>query len=236
MQKRSNQNNDPNLHLPPTAVVVQNPTFAPSSTPHARTESVIVMGSNQQSYVVPMMVTGGSEEENGLIGNDAASSGSLLDDADYLVPSTGQATAYELMQVPGASDHRSSAQIYSPPEPPPPPPSGPTSTGAGGGDYTYIDEDAPDDGYSRADIEYATVVDGVQQQQLQLDQDGYVEGGALPSGLAVYAEPSARGSVGGVGAPAAGNVVLDGGGYVAGSDLPGLTTGPSVFETANSTA
>lgn len=107
--------------------------------------------------------------------------------------------------------------IYSPLEPPPPPPGW---VAGGGADYTYIDEDAPDDGYSRAAIEYATVVDGA-----QLDRDGYVEGGGLPSGPAVYAEPAARGSGGG------GGVLLDSGGYVVGGDLPGS----SVYETANTT-
>ena len=174
------------------------------------------MGSNQQSYAVPME---GGGEGTGVLGSSA---GSLQDAADYLVPSTVQAEAYAVMQVPGAREHRSSAPIYSPPEPPPPPPGW---VAGGGADYTYIDEDAPDDGHPRAAIEYATVVDGA-----QLDRDGYVEGGELPSGPAVYAEPAARGSGGGGGAPAS-RVLLDSGGYVAGGDLPGS----SVYETANST-
>lgn len=229
----------------------------------------------------PMRAASVGREEAGILGSSA---GSLQDAADYLVPSTVQAEAYELLQVPGAREHRSSAPIYSPPEPPPPPPPGWVAGGAGdytyidedapddghsraaieyataveytpeaeylepavvGADYEYgsvlttssaaggsgdndveyvepnaIDEDAPDDGYSRAAIEYATVVDGA-----QLDRDGYVEGGELPSGPAVYAEPAARGSGGG------GGVLLDSGGYVAGGDLPGS----SVYETANTT-
>lgn len=109
-----------------------------------------------------------------------------------------------------------------------------TSSAAGGSgdnDVEYVEpnaiyEGAPDDGHPRAAIEYATVVDGA-----QLDRDGYVEGGELPSGPAVYAEPAARGSGGGGGgggAPAS-RVLLDSGGYVAGGDLPGS----SVYETAN---
>jgi len=234
----------------------------------------------------PMRAASVGREEAGILGSSA---GSLQDAADYLVPSTVQAEAYELLQVPGAREHRSSAPIYSPPEPPPPPPPGWVAGGAGdytyidedapddghpraaieyataveytpkaeylepavvGADYEYgsvlttnsaaggsddndveyvepnaIDEDAPDDGYSRAAIEYATGVDGA-----QLDRDGYVEGGELPSGPAVYAEPAARGSGGGGGAPAS-RVLLDSGGYVAGGDLPGS----SVNETANTT-
>lgn len=126
--------------------------------------------------------------------------------------------------MPGAADHRSNAHIYSPPEPPPQTGAiagGTSGAGGGGADYTYIDEDAiDDDGHSQAAIEYATVVDGA-----QLDKDGYVEGGELPSGPAVYAEPLAGGA-------AANRVVLDEGGYVAGSVLPGSF----VYETANSTA
>ena len=268
---------------PAPPVSVPNPAFAPGSTSPARTDSVVVMGSNQQSYAVPME---GGGEGTGVLGSSA---GSLQDDADCRVPSIVQADAYELMQVPGACEHRSSAPIYSPPEPPPP--GSPGWVAAGGGDYTYIDEDAPDDGnsraaieyataveytpeaeylepavvgadyeygsvlttssaaggsgdndmeyvepnaidddapddgYSRAAIEYVTVVDGA-----QLDRDGYVEKGELPSGPAVYAEPVARGSGGGGGAPAS-RVLLDSGGTVAGGDLPGS----SVYETANST-
>lgn len=162
----------------------------------------------------PMRAASVGREEAGMRGSSV---GGLQDAADYLVPSTVQAEAYELLQVPGAREHRRSAPIYSPPEPPTPPPGW---VAGGGADYTYIDEDAPDDGYSRAAIEYATVVDGA-----QLDRDGYVEGGELPSGAAVYAEPIARGSSSG------GGVLLDSGGYVVGGDLPGS----SVYETANTT-
>jgi len=161
----------------------------------------------------------GGGGETGVLGSSV---GGLQDAADYLVPSTVQAEAYELLQVPGAREHRSSAPIYSPPEPPPPPPGW---VAGGGADRTYTDEDAPDDGHSRAAIEYATVVDGA-----QLDRDGYVVGGELTNGSAVYAEPAARGSSGGGGAPAI-RVLLDSGGYVAGGDLPGS----SVYETANTT-
>lgn len=189
-----------------------------------------------------------------------------------------QAEAYELMQLPGAREHRSSAPIYSPPPPPPgwvaggggdaPDDGHPraaieyataveytpkaeylepavvgadyeygsvlTASSAAGGsgdnDVEYVEPnaiygDAPDDGYSRAAIECVTGVDGA-----QLDRDGYVEGGELPNGPAVYAEPAARGSGGGGGAPAS-RVLLDSGGYVAGGDLPGS----SVNETANTT-
>jgi len=139
---------------PSPPVSVPNPAFAPTSTSHAQTESIVVMGSNQQSYAVPME---GEGEQTGILG---ASAGSLQDDANDLIPRPAQANAYELMQVTGAREHRSSAPIYSPPEPPPPPPG--WVAGGGGADYTYIDEDAPDDGNSRAAIEYATVVDGVQ--------------------------------------------------------------------------
>ena len=95
----------------------------------------------------PMRAASVGREEAGMLGSSV---GGLQDAADYLVPSTVQAEAYELLQVPGASEHRSSAPIYSPPEPPPPPPGW---VAGGGPDYTYIDEDAPDDGYSRAVIE-----------------------------------------------------------------------------------
>eukprot|EP00729_Bicosta_minor_P019316 gene19316-biopygen16281 len=167
----------------------------------------------------PMRAASVGREERGLLGSSA---GSLQDDPNYLVPSAVQAVAYELMLVPGAREHRRSAPIYSPPEPPPLPPGW---VAGGGADYTYIDEDAPDDGHSRAAIEYATVVDDA-----QLDRDGYVEGGELPSGPAVYTEPSVRGTGGGGGALAR-RVLLDSGGYVAGGDIPGL----SVYETANTT-
>lgn len=95
----------------------------------------------------------GEGEQTGILG---AIAGSLQNDASDLIPRPAQANAYKLMQVTGAREHRSSAPINSPPKPPPPPPGW---VAGGGADYTYIDEDAPDDGHSRAAIEYATVAD-----------------------------------------------------------------------------
>ena len=150
----------------------------------------MVVGSNQQSYVVPMLQTNR--------GSGGGGGGGGQGEVNCLAPSSAQAHACELRQVPGASDHRTNAQVYSPPEPPPKPTPPGNEWGRGGSDYAYIDEDASDDdGYSRAEIEYTTVAAGAQQQQQQqqqqqLDCDGYVEGGELPAGgEAVYAQPAA---------------------------------------------
>ena len=186
-------------------MVVDNPTFgSPDPSANGRRGSVVVVGSNQQAYIVPTE--------------------SATDEDDYLAPSRVQARAYEDRQVPGAREHRDhnhnhNNQIYSPPLAPPP-------TTAATMDYSYIDEDDASEGL-RVEIEYATVVDdaplqqGQQQQQQQqqacLDGDGYVEGGALPAGhAAVYAVPVAGGGAGGGGGA---RLVLDAGGYVAGGEL-----------------
>lgn len=181
-------------------IVVDNPTFgSPDPSANGRRGSVVVVGSNQQAYIVPTE--------------------SATDEDDYLAPSRVQARAYEDRQVPGAREHRNhnhnhNNQTYSPPLAPPP-------TTAATMDYSYIDEDDASEGL-RVEIEYATVVDDAplqqgQQQQVCLDGDGYVEGGALPAGhAAVYAVPVAGGGAGGGGGA---RLVLDAGGYVAGGEL-----------------
>lgn len=186
---------------------------SPDPSANGRGGSVVVVGSNQQAYIVPMLGESATDED------------------DYLAPSRVQSRAYEDSldrQVPGAREHRNhnhnhNNQIYSPPLAPPP-----TTTATM--DYSYIDEDDASGGL-RVEIEYATVVDdaplqqGQQQQQQQqacLDGDGYVEGGALPAGhVAVYAEPVAGGGAGGGGGDGGGGarLVLDAGGYVAGGEL-----------------
>lgn len=107
-------------------------------------------------------------------------------------------------------DHRNHTnQSYAPPLAPPP-----TTPTAAPMDYSYIDEDDALGG-SRVEVEYATAVDDAPLQQVRLDGGGYVEGGELPAEHgAVYAVPVAGGGGGG-----GSGLVLDAGGYVAGSEL-----------------
>lgn len=196
------------------AVSVDNPAFAPPAGV-ARRAGVVVVGNNQQAYVVPMAGEDeGVGEEKLNEATRATAASSAVAEAAYVAPSRSQAVAYELGQVPGARDHPRASpninQVYEPPIPPPPP----VAT-ASGPNYEDVDE-AAHTGPSPTqpgDAEYAVVDEGGQQQQCQqprlpqqpqqpvLDGDGYVEGGSLPtaassnSGLAVYAQPSASATV-----------------------------------------
>lgn len=177
--------------------LVNNPTLAsPGPSANGPRGSGVVVESNQQAYFVPML----AEDDGNATGEDT-----------YLVPSTAQAQAYEQRQVPDARDHRNHTnQIYAPPLAPPP-----TTPTAAPMDYSYIDEDDALGG-SRVEVEYATAVDDAPLQQVRLDGGGYVEGGELPAEHgAVYAVPVAGGGGGGGGS----GLVLDAGGYVAGSEL-----------------
>lgn len=109
--------------------LVNNPTLAsPGPSANGPRGSGVVVESNQQAYFVPML----AEDAVSATGEDT-----------YLAPSTAQAQAYELRQVPGARDHRNHTnQIYAPPLAPPP-----TTPTAAPMDYSYIDEDDASGGF-----------------------------------------------------------------------------------------
>lgn len=187
---------------------VDNPAFSPPAGV-VRRSNVVVVGSNQQSYAVPMAVeeddregAGGGDEiraASSAVGGSNANGGG--EEAKYVAPSVAQAAAYELGLVPGAQDHRcdnnnAANPVYEPPMAPPqrqgPVPPAAASASQSGPNYEEIDEvvDARTGTSSMqlADVEYAVAAeDGQQQyqppplQQLVLDGDGYVEGGSLPT-------------------------------------------------------
>lgn len=121
---------------------------APPDPDRQRAGTVVLVGRNQQQYIVPFEVGEEADQRGG------ASSENVSDDgvADYVAPDPDRPGDYELHLIPGARDHARQAALQLQPEPPEPPP---------------VYEDVDDD-------ENTAAAPQPRPPQLRLDADNYV--------------------------------------------------------------